>query len=165
LIVDHGVEQVLRADRPEWVPVFTGLSVRQFQELVGIVAGRSGAQSGAGRRWGLSMADRVLLTTVYYRANLTFRQIALLFGISKSAANRWLTDEEFAVLPAELLAASTARKDREPGRRRRLISVVIMPGDVNENQDLYQAIAPAAASTVSTTSTMVAVRFFFCHVL
>ena len=75
-------------DRPEWVPVFTGLSVRQFQSLVGIVAGRGGEQSGVGRRWGLSLADRVLLTVVYYRTNLTFRQVALLFGISKSAANR-----------------------------------------------------------------------------
>jgi hypothetical protein len=88
LIVDQGVEQVIRADRPEWVPVFTGLSVGQFQELVGIVAGRGGEQTGAGRRWGLSLADRVLLSAVYYRTNLTFRQIALLFGISKSAANR-----------------------------------------------------------------------------
>jgi hypothetical protein len=88
LIVDHGVEQVIRADRPEWVPVFTGLSVRQFQELVRIVAGRGGDQTGVGRRWGLPLADRVLLTTVYYRTNLTVRQIALLFGISKSAAHR-----------------------------------------------------------------------------
>ena len=32
--------------------------------------------------------DRVLLVAVYYRTNLTFRQVALLFGISKSAANR-----------------------------------------------------------------------------
>jgi len=79
---------MIRADRPEWVPVFTGLSVRQFQELVRIVADRGGDQTGAGWRWGLSLADRVLLTTVYYRTNLTFRQIALLFGISKSAANR-----------------------------------------------------------------------------
>jgi hypothetical protein len=30
LIVDHGVEQVISADRPDWVPVFTGLSVGQF---------------------------------------------------------------------------------------------------------------------------------------
>jgi hypothetical protein len=88
LIVDHGVEQVIRADRPGWVSVFTGLSVRQFQELVGIVAGRGGEQVGVGRRWGLPLADRVLLTAVYYRTNLTFRQIALLFGISTSAANR-----------------------------------------------------------------------------
>ena len=79
---------MIRADRPEWVPVFTGLSVGQFQELVRIVAGRGGEQTGVGRRWGLPLADRVLLATVYYRTNLTFRQLALLFGISKSAANR-----------------------------------------------------------------------------
>jgi hypothetical protein len=65
-----------------------GVVGRQFQELVCIVAGRGGEQTGAGRRWGLSLADRVLLSAVYYRTNLTFRQIALLFGISKSAANR-----------------------------------------------------------------------------
>ena len=70
------------------MPAFTDLSVQQFQELVRIMAGRGGEQTGAGRRWGLSLADRVLLTTVYYRTNLTFRQVALLFGISKSAANR-----------------------------------------------------------------------------
>lgn len=68
--------------------MFTGLSVGQFQELLAIVAGRGGEQTGAGRRWGLPLAERVLLTVVYYRTNLTFRQIALLFGISKSAANR-----------------------------------------------------------------------------
>jgi hypothetical protein len=88
LIVDHGVEQVISVDRPDWVPVFTGLSVAQFQELVGIVAGRGGEQTGVGRRWGLSLADRVLLTVVYYRTNLTFRQVALLFGMSKSAVHR-----------------------------------------------------------------------------
>jgi hypothetical protein len=88
LIVDHGVEQVIRADRLEWVPVFTGLSVGQFRELVGIVAGRGGDQTGVGRRWRLSLADRVLLTVVYYRTDLTFRQIALLFGMSKSGVHR-----------------------------------------------------------------------------
>ncbi|HEV2780878.1 MAG TPA: transposase [Actinophytocola sp.] len=82
------MEQVISADRPEWVPVFTGLSVRQFRRLVRIVAARGGEQTGTGRRWGLSLADRVLLVAVYYRTNLTFRQVALLFGISKSAANR-----------------------------------------------------------------------------
>jgi hypothetical protein len=65
-----------------------GLSVRAFRKLVRIVATRGGEQSGTGRRWGLSLADRVLLVAVYYRTNLTFRQVALLFGISKSAANR-----------------------------------------------------------------------------
>ena len=79
---------MIRADRPEWVPVFTGLSVPQFQELVDVVAGRGGEQFGVGRRWRLSLTDRVLLTVVYYRTNLTFRQVALLFGMSKSAVHR-----------------------------------------------------------------------------
>ena len=82
------MERAISADRPEWVPVFTGLSVRAFRKLVRIVAGRGGEQTGTGWRWGLSLADRVLLVAVYYRTNLTFRQVALLFGISKSAANR-----------------------------------------------------------------------------
>lgn len=34
------------------------------------------------------MEDRVLLVAVYSRTNLTMRQPALLFGISKSAADR-----------------------------------------------------------------------------
>jgi hypothetical protein len=88
LIVDHGVERVIRADRSEWVPVFTGLSVRQFRVLVRVVVSRGGQQAGVGRPWGLSLTDRVLLTAVYYRTNLTFRQVGLLFGISKSAVHR-----------------------------------------------------------------------------
>jgi hypothetical protein len=44
------VEQVISADQPEWVPTFTGLSVRQFGKLVRIVAGRGGQQTGTGRR-------------------------------------------------------------------------------------------------------------------
>jgi hypothetical protein len=68
--------------------VFTGLSEVQFRRLLGIVAGRGGEQCGAGRRWGLSLADRVLLVAVYYRTNLTLRQVAPLFGVSKSAAGR-----------------------------------------------------------------------------
>jgi DNA-binding transcriptional ArsR family regulator len=43
----------------------------------------------------------------------------------------WLTDEELDGLIAELRAAVTARMDRGPaaGRRRRLISTVLLPGD------------------------------------
>jgi hypothetical protein len=88
VIDDHGVEQVLSANKPEWVPVFTGLSTRQFSKLVRIVTARGGEQTGTGRRWSLPLADRVLLVAVYYRTNLTYRQIALLFGISKSAVDR-----------------------------------------------------------------------------
>jgi hypothetical protein len=64
---------------------FDGGSVRQ--------AGAGGSHSGwpanrTGRRWGLSLADRVLLVAVSYRTNVTYRSVALLFGISKSAASR-----------------------------------------------------------------------------
>ncbi|WP_137813749.1 transposase [Gandjariella thermophila] len=102
------MEQVIRADRPEWVPVFTGLSARQFAKLVRLVATRGGEQTGTGRRWGLPLADRVLLVAVYYRTNLTFRQIALLFGISKCAANR-VVDHL-----APLLALSPVTKPHGP---------------------------------------------------
>jgi hypothetical protein len=111
LIVDHVVEQVIRASKPEWVPEFTGLSVRQFQRLVRIVARRGGAALVEGRRgrpWALSLADRVLLVAVYYRTNLTYRQIALLFGISKSAVDRVIDHL------APLLALSPATKKHSP---------------------------------------------------
>jgi hypothetical protein len=85
---DHGVDRVISSDRPQWVPVFTGLSGRQFAKLVGGVRGHGAEQTGTGRRWGLPLADRVLLVAVYYRTNLTLRQIAPLFGVSKSAAGR-----------------------------------------------------------------------------
>ena len=88
MVVGHGVEQVIRADQPSWIPVFTGLSERQFRALMDIVADRGGEQCGVGRRWGLPLADRVLLLALYYRTNLTLRQVAPLFGVSKSAAGR-----------------------------------------------------------------------------
>lgn len=39
-----------------------------------------------GRPWSLPPADRVLPVAAYWRTNLTMRQLALLFGVSKSAA-------------------------------------------------------------------------------
>jgi hypothetical protein len=64
--------------------------------LARIVAGQGGERTGASRRWALPLADRVLLTTVYYRTNLTFRQIALLFGISKSLPTAsWTTSRHY----------------------------------------------------------------------
>jgi hypothetical protein len=50
---------------------------------------REGASSpGQGWPWGLPLEDRVLLVVAYWRTNLTMRQLTLLFGISKSAADR-----------------------------------------------------------------------------
>ena len=69
--------------------MLTGLFERQFRTLVvGLAADRGGQQCGAGRRWGWPLADRVLLVAVYYRTNLTLRQVVPLFGVSKSAAGR-----------------------------------------------------------------------------
>lgn len=41
-----------------------------------------------GRQWGIPLEDRALLVAAYWRTNLTMRQLALLFGVSKSAADR-----------------------------------------------------------------------------
>jgi hypothetical protein len=48
----------------------------------------SAAEPRTGRPWGLSLEDRIFLVSTYWRTNLTMRQLALLFGISKSAADR-----------------------------------------------------------------------------
>ena len=110
-------------DRPEWVPVFTGLSVRQFGKLVGVVRDRGGEQTGTGRRWGLTLADRVLLVAVYYRTNLTLRQVAPLFGISKSAAGR-VVDHL-----APLLVLAPVSKPHGPG------TVLIVDGTLVPTHD------------------------------
>lgn len=59
--------QLLSVSRPELIPVFTGLSVRQFRKLV-IAARRHGgpqiADGRPGRQWRLDLADRVLLVAV-----------------------------------------------------------------------------------------------------
>jgi hypothetical protein len=123
LIVDHGVGQVISVDRSEWVPVFTGLSVRQFRSLVRIVTARGGGQTGVGRRWGLPLGDRVLLTAVYYRTNLTFRQVALLFGISKSTAHRVVEHL------APLLVLPPVTSSHAPG------TVLIVDGTLVPTQD------------------------------
>lgn len=41
-----------------------------------------------GRPWSLTLEERILLVAAYCRANLMLRQLAPLFGVSKSAANR-----------------------------------------------------------------------------
>ncbi|GGU97472.1 hypothetical protein GCM10010211_75970 [Streptomyces albospinus] len=44
-----------------------------------------------GRPWALPLEDRLLLVAAYWRTNLTLRQLAPLFGVSKSAADRVIT--------------------------------------------------------------------------
>ncbi|MGM9387151.1 transposase family protein, partial [Streptomyces antibioticus] len=79
---------VITASEPSWTAPFTGLSPRQFGKLVTVLR-REGADAvRKGRPWGLPLEDRALLVAKYRRTNLTMRQLAPLFGVSKSAADR-----------------------------------------------------------------------------
>ncbi|MFJ8094715.1 transposase [Streptomyces griseofuscus] len=79
---------VITASEPSWIAPFTGLSSRQFGKLI-IALRREGVDPvRKGRPWSLSLEDRVLLVAAYWRTNLTLRQLAPLFGVSKSAADR-----------------------------------------------------------------------------
>lgn len=82
------VSGVITASEPFWIAPFTGLSPRAFGKLVTALR-REGADSpGLGRPWKLSLEDRVLLVATCWRTNLTMLQLAPLFGVSKSAADR-----------------------------------------------------------------------------
>lgn len=78
---------VLRAE-PVWVETFTGSRIDRFAKLVKVVRERGGNGPGGGRPWCLPLPDRVLLVAVYYRTNLTMRQLAPLFGISPATVCR-----------------------------------------------------------------------------
>ncbi|MFB7837024.1 transposase [Streptomyces sp. NPDC056056] len=79
---------VITASKPSWIAPFTGLSPRKFGKLITALR-REGADAvRRGRPWSLPLEDRVLLVAAYWRTNLTMRQIAPLFGVSKSAADR-----------------------------------------------------------------------------
>jgi DDE family transposase/DDE superfamily endonuclease len=97
---------VITASDPKWIEPFSGLTPQQFAKLVALVR-RRGGDVQRGRPWRLPLEDRVLLVATYWRTNLTLRQVAPLFGISKSAADRVLDHL------APLLAISPARRTRK----------------------------------------------------
>ncbi|WJV44072.1 transposase family protein [Streptomyces flavofungini] len=78
---------VLRAEAL-WVETFTGLRMGAFQRLLKVVRERGGNGTGMGRPWCLPLDERVLLVAVYYRTNLTMRQMAPLFGVSPATVCR-----------------------------------------------------------------------------
>lgn len=85
---DLVVSGVIAASEPSWIAPFTGLSPRLFGKLVTLLR-REGADAvRRGRPWSLPLEDRALLVAAYWRTNLTMRQLAPLFGVSKSAADR-----------------------------------------------------------------------------
>ncbi|MFD6288062.1 transposase [Streptomyces sp. NPDC060205] len=79
---------VITASEPYWIAWFTGLSPSLFGKLVSVVRREGTDAVRKGRPSGLPLEDRVLLVAAYWRTNLTMRQLAPLFGISKSAADR-----------------------------------------------------------------------------
>lgn len=120
------VVQVLSAQRTVVIEAFTGLCPAQFQRLVQAVrikGGRALTPSQPGRPWALRLEDRVLLVAMYYRTNLTMRQLAPLFGISPAAVGR-IIDRH-----SPLLALARAR------RKPKADEVVIVDGTLVPTRD------------------------------
>ncbi|MET9872368.1 transposase family protein, partial [Streptomyces sp. NPDC006386] len=79
---------VITASEPSWTAPFTGLSPRQLGTLIAALRREGADPVRRGRPWSLPLENRVLLVVAYWRTNLTLRQLAPLFGVSKSAADR-----------------------------------------------------------------------------
>src|SRR3954470_18088427 len=82
------VSRVITASEPSWITPFTGVAPRQFNRVVRALRREGADVARRGRSWGIPLEDRVLLVAAYWRTNLTLRQLAPLFGVSKSAADR-----------------------------------------------------------------------------
>lgn len=65
-----------------------GRSARSFGKLMTILRHGGAAAACRGRPWSLPLEDRTLPVAAYRRTNLTKRQLAPLFEISKSVADR-----------------------------------------------------------------------------
>ena len=100
---------VITASEPSWIAPFTGLSPRCFGKLMTAVRREVSDEPRRGRPWSLSLEDRVLLVAVYWRTNLTLRQLAPLFGVSKSAADRIIDHlgPKLALQPRQRFAKDT----------------------------------------------------------
>jgi hypothetical protein len=79
---------MITASEPSWIAPFAGLSPRSFGKLLTSLRREGADAPRPGRPWLLPLEDRVLLGAAYWRTNLTLRHLALLFGVSKSAADR-----------------------------------------------------------------------------
>ncbi|MGW2292041.1 transposase family protein [Streptomyces phaeochromogenes] len=87
---------VLRAERV-WVETFTGLRLTQFSGLLKLVRERGGNGTLQGRPWSLPLAERVLMVAVYYRTNLTMRQLGPLLALEPVSGPADATDRLWIV--------------------------------------------------------------------
>ncbi|PRY57180.1 DDE superfamily endonuclease [Glycomyces artemisiae] len=89
--------------------LFSGLRPRVFAKLVRQLRREGADPWSRGRPWSLDFEDRVLLVAAYWRTNLTMRQLAALFGTSKSAADRIIDDlgPKLALRPRKRFAPGT----------------------------------------------------------
>ncbi|MEU5525130.1 transposase [Streptomyces sp. NPDC047860] len=94
---------VITASEPSWIAPFTGLSPRQFGKLVTALRREGADPVRKGRPWSLPLEDRVLLVAAYWRTNLTLRQLAPLFGVSKSAADRIIGKDTVLIVDGTLV--------------------------------------------------------------
>ncbi|PRH79229.1 IS5/IS1182 family transposase [Streptomyces solincola] len=79
---------VITASEPSWITPFAGLSPRCFGKLLTTLRRHGADVVHQGRPSSPPLEDRVLLVTAYWRTNLTLRQLAPLFGVSKSTTGR-----------------------------------------------------------------------------
>ncbi|MFF7234634.1 transposase [Streptomyces sioyaensis] len=79
---------VITASEPSWIAPFTGLRPRQLGKLITALRHEGAEPVRKGQLWSLPLEDWVLLAAAYWRTNLTLRQLAPLFGVSKSTADR-----------------------------------------------------------------------------
>ncbi|MHC5699885.1 helix-turn-helix domain-containing protein [Streptomyces tirandamycinicus] len=103
---------VIAVSELSWIVLFTGLGPRKFGKLVVVLRCVGVDVIRMGRVWSLPLEDRALLVAAYWRTNLTMRQLAPLFGVSKSAADR-ITDHlgpMLALQPRKRCPASGLRR-------------------------------------------------------
>jgi hypothetical protein len=133
---------VITASEPSWIAPFTGLSPRQFNKLITALRREGADPVRKGRPWSLLLEDRVLLVAAYWRTNLTLRQLAPLFGVSKSAADR-IVDH---LGPALAL---------QPRRRFRTDTVLIVDGTLVPTRD--RAVAASSKNYRYSTNHQVVI--------
>lgn len=87
-----GSPVVILAADPVMVELFSGLRPTTFARLIAQLRREGADRPLRSRPWGLCFQDRVLLVATYWRTNLTMRQLAAVFGVSKSTAARMIED-------------------------------------------------------------------------